>query len=38
MKMVREIALVIALGIGAIACDVPTGPPKAPADSVEVSL
>jgi hypothetical protein len=38
MKALCEIALVIALGAGMIACDVPSGAPKAPSGSIMVSL
>jgi hypothetical protein len=38
MKILCEIALVIALGTGVLACDVPSGAPKAPTDSIMVSL
>jgi hypothetical protein len=36
MKILREIAILIALGAGILACDVPSGAPKAP--SIVVSL
>jgi hypothetical protein len=38
MKIFLEIALVIALGNGVIACDVPSSAPKTPSDSIMVSL
>jgi hypothetical protein len=38
MKILCEIALVIALGAGVLACDVPSGAPKVPAESIMVSL
>ena len=34
MRMLREITLLLLLGAGIIACDVPPGTPKAPSDSI----
>lgn len=38
MKILCEIALVIALGIGGVACDLPSGAPKAASHSTMVWL
>ena len=38
MKTLLEIAFFLVLGAGVIACDVPSSAPKAPSNSVAVSL